>query len=40
MKDRHKNLDLRRQVQMAGPEIEVVENSVAALFLLIRLTLG
>jgi Transposase DDE domain len=31
MKDRHKNPDLRRQVQMPGPEIEVVENSLREL---------
>jgi hypothetical protein len=28
MKNRHKNPDLRRQVQMPGPEIEVIENSL------------
>jgi hypothetical protein len=31
MKDRHKNPDLRRQVQMPGSEIEVVENSLREL---------
>jgi hypothetical protein len=31
MKDRHKNPDLRRQVQIPGPEIEVVENSLREL---------
>jgi hypothetical protein len=31
MKDRYKNPDLRRQVQIPGPEIEVVENSLREL---------
>jgi hypothetical protein len=31
MKDRHKNLDLRRQAQIPCPEIEVVENSLREL---------